>query len=66
MDSQVDHTTRLLTQWKGYPIPIWPTYLVYQNMTTGLFVFDRLNYWNDGLQYHQINPKRLLVTIKYI
>ena len=58
MDSQLDHTTGLLTLREGCPIPVWCTDMVYQDLTTGFPIFNMLKHWNGGLQYNQINPKQ--------
>ena len=58
MDSQLDHTTGLLTLREGCPIPVWCTDMVYQDLTTGFPIFNMLKHWNGGLDYHQINPKQ--------
>lgn len=58
MDSQLDHTTGLLTLREGCPIKVWCTEMVYQDLTTGFPVFNMLKHWNGGLQYQQINPKQ--------
>ena len=58
MDSQLDHTTGLLTLREGCPIPVWCTDMVYQDLTTGFPLFNMLKHWNGGLQYNQINPEK--------
>lgn len=58
MDSQLDHTTGLLTLREGCPMNVWCTEMVYQDLTTGFPVFNMLKHWNGGLQYHQIDPKQ--------
>jgi len=58
MDSQLDHTTGLLTLREGCPIKVWCTDMVYQDLTTGFPVFNMLKHWNGGLQYQQIDPKQ--------
>ncbi|MDC4509145.1 pyrroloquinoline quinone biosynthesis protein PqqB [Acinetobacter baumannii] len=58
MDSQLDHTTGLLTLREGCPINVWCTEMVYQDLTTGFPVFNMLKHWNGGLQYHQVDPKQ--------
>lgn len=56
MDSQLDHTTGLLTLREGCPMNVWCTEMVYQDLTSGFPVFNMLKHWNGGLQYHEINP----------
>lgn len=58
MDSQLDHTTGLLTLREGCPMNVWCTEMVYQDLTTGFPVFNMLKHWNGGLQYHQVDPKQ--------
>ncbi|WP_347018267.1 pyrroloquinoline quinone biosynthesis protein PqqB [Acinetobacter calcoaceticus] len=57
MDSQLDHTTGLLTLREGCPMNVWCTEMVHQDLTSGFPVFNMLKHWNGGLQYHEINPK---------
>lgn len=59
MDSQLDHTTGLLTLREGCPMDVWCTDMVYQDLTTGFPVFNMLKHWNGGLQYHRIDPKKV-------
>ncbi|MCG9516852.1 pyrroloquinoline quinone biosynthesis protein PqqB [Acinetobacter pittii] len=56
MDSQLDHTTGLLTLREGCPMNVWCTEMVHQDLTSGFPVFNILKHWNGGLQYHEINP----------
>lgn len=58
MDSQLDHTTGLLTLREGCPMNVWCTEMVHQDLTGGFPVFNMLKHWNGGLQYNQINPKQ--------
>ncbi|MCG5227613.1 pyrroloquinoline quinone biosynthesis protein PqqB [Acinetobacter pittii] len=58
MDSQLDHTTGLLTLREGCPMNVWCTEMVHQDLTSGFPVFNMLRHWNGGLQYHEINPKQ--------
>lgn len=58
MDSQLDHTTGLLTLREGCPMNVWCTAMVHQDLTSGFPVFNMLKHWNGGLQYHEINPKQ--------
>lgn len=58
MDSQLDHTTGLLTLREGCPMNVWCTEMVYQDLTSGFPIFNMLKHWNGGLQYHEINPKQ--------
>lgn len=58
MDSQLDHTTGLLTLREGCPMNVWCTEMVHQDLTSGFPVFNMLKHWNGGLQYHEISPKQ--------
>ncbi|MBI0423717.1 pyrroloquinoline quinone biosynthesis protein PqqB [Acinetobacter sp. ACIN00229] len=58
MDSQLDHTTGLLTLREGCPMNVWCTEMVHQDLTSGFPVFNMLKHWNSGLQYNEINPKQ--------
>jgi len=58
MDSQLDHTTGLLTLREGCPMNVWCTEMVHQDLTSGFPVFNMLKHWNGGLQYHEIDPKQ--------
>ncbi|ENV02757.1 MULTISPECIES: pyrroloquinoline quinone biosynthesis protein PqqB [Acinetobacter] len=58
MDSQLDHTTGLLTLREGCPMNVWCTEMVHQDLTSGFPVFNMLRHWNGGLQYNEINPKQ--------
>ncbi|ADY81713.1 pyrroloquinoline quinone biosynthesis protein PqqB [Acinetobacter pittii PHEA-2] len=58
MDSQLDHTTGLLTLREGCPMKVWCTEMVLQDLTSGFPVFNMLKHWNGGLQYNEINPKQ--------
>ncbi|MCU4502608.1 pyrroloquinoline quinone biosynthesis protein PqqB [Acinetobacter sp. WU_MDCI_Abxe161] len=58
MDSQLDHTTGLLTLREGCPMNVWCTEMVHQDLTSGFPVFNMLKHWNGGFQYHEINPKQ--------
>lgn len=58
MDSQLDHTTGLLTLREGCPMNVWCTEMVHQDLASGFPVFNMLKHWNGGLQYHEINPKQ--------
>lgn len=56
MDSQVDHTTGLLTLREGCPMDVWCTEMVHQDLTSGFPLFNMLKHWNGGLQHHSIDP----------
>ncbi|ENX32037.1 coenzyme PQQ synthesis protein B [Acinetobacter colistiniresistens] len=56
MDSQLDHTTGLLSLREGCPMNVWCTEMVYQDLSTGFPVFNMLKHWNGGLRYQKIDP----------
>ncbi|MFT4021274.1 MAG: pyrroloquinoline quinone biosynthesis protein PqqB [Acinetobacter sp.] len=65
MDSQLDHTTGLLTLREGCPMNVHCTEMVYQDLTTGFPIFNMLKHWNGGLQYHQIDPAQAFKITGY-
>lgn len=54
MDSQIDHTTGLLMLREGCPHDVWCTEMVKQDLTSGFPVFNMLEYWNGGINWHPI------------
>lgn len=58
MDSQIDHTTGLLTLREGCPIDVWCTEMVHQDLSTGFPLFNMLKHWNGGLNYKKIDPRQ--------
>lgn len=54
MDSQLDHTTGLLSLREGCPLQVWCTHMVHDDLSTGFPVFEILKHWNGGLQWHEI------------
>ncbi|TKA91382.1 pyrroloquinoline quinone biosynthesis protein PqqB [Halopseudomonas bauzanensis] len=54
MDSQIDHTTGLLTLREGCPHQVWCTEMVHQDLSTGFPLFNILEHWNGGLQWNRI------------
>ncbi|WP_447591179.1 pyrroloquinoline quinone biosynthesis protein PqqB [Aquipseudomonas campi] len=54
LDSQIDHTTGLLTLREGCPHQVWCTEMVHQDLTTGFPLFNMLEHWNGGLQWNTI------------
>lgn len=55
MDSQIDHTTGLLTLREGCPHDIWCTDMVHQDLSTGFPLFNMLENWNGGLRWNCID-----------
>lgn len=54
IDSQVDHTTGLLSLREGLPIEVWCTEQVHQDLSSGFPLFTMLEHWNGGLQWRQV------------
>ena len=54
LDSQIDHTTGLLTLREGCPHEVWCTEMVHQDLTTGFPLFNMLKHWNGGLKWNPI------------
>ena len=55
-DSQIDHTTGLLSLREGCPHQVWCTPEVHADLTSGFPVFTMLKHWNGGLQHRPIAP----------
>jgi pyrroloquinoline quinone biosynthesis protein B len=54
LDSQIDHTTGLLSLREGCPHQVWCTDMVHQDLTTGFPLFNMLTHWNGGLDWQRI------------
>lgn len=54
MDSQVDHTTGLLSLREGCPLDVWCTAQVHEDLSTGFPLFTMLEHWNGGLRWHEM------------
>ncbi|MFW3897931.1 pyrroloquinoline quinone biosynthesis protein PqqB [Pseudomonas putida CSV86] len=54
LDSQIDHTTGLLSLREGCPHQVWCTEMVHQDLTTGFPLFNMLEHWNGGLVWNRI------------
>lgn len=55
-DSQIDHTTGLLSLREGCPHQVWCTPEVHADLTSGFPIFSILQHWEGGLQYHALAP----------
>ncbi|OEC32833.1 pyrroloquinoline quinone biosynthesis protein B [Pseudomonas cuatrocienegasensis] len=55
LDSQIDHTTGLLTLREGCPHQVWCSEMVHQDLTSGFPLFTMLSHWNGGLQHKRID-----------
>lgn len=60
-DSQIDHSTGLLSLREGCPHQVWCTQEVHQDLSTGFPLFPMLQHWNGGLIHHNIQPHRSFV-----
>lgn len=49
-DSQIDHTTGLLTLREGLPLPVYCTDVVYEDLCGPYPLFNLLEHWHGGLQ----------------
>ena len=54
LDSQIDHTTGLLTLREGCPHEVWCSEMVHQDLTTGFPLFNMLSHWHGGLRWNPI------------
>ncbi|MCG7198385.1 pyrroloquinoline quinone biosynthesis protein PqqB [Marinobacter pelagius] len=54
MDSQVDHTTGLLSLREGLPMEVWCTREVHDDLSSGFPLFTMLEHWNGGLSWREI------------
>jgi len=54
MDSQIDHTTGLLSLREGCPHQVWCTDMVHEDLSTGFPLFTMLTHWNGGLAWNRI------------
>ncbi|OLQ86317.1 pyrroloquinoline quinone biosynthesis protein PqqB [Vibrio panuliri] len=53
-DSQVDHTTGLLTLREGLPLDVYCTDVVHEDLTRTFPLFKILQHWHGGLTHHTI------------
>ncbi|NQZ89372.1 MAG: pyrroloquinoline quinone biosynthesis protein PqqB [Colwellia sp.] len=53
-DSQIDHTTGLLTLREGLPLDIYCTDVVHEDLSAAFPLFNMLTHWRGGLTYQQI------------
>ncbi len=54
MDSQVDHTTGLLSLREGLPMDVWCTAQVHDDLSSGFPLFTMLEHWHGGLRWQPI------------
>jgi pyrroloquinoline quinone biosynthesis protein B len=59
MDSQIDHTTGLLSLREGCPHQVWCTDMVHEDLSTGFPLFNMLTHWNGGLPGTASSSKQL-------
>ncbi|BAN96417.1 hypothetical protein E05_16510 [Plautia stali symbiont] len=58
-DSQIDHTTGLLSLREGCPHQVWCTPEVHADLTSGFPIFTMLQHWNGGLLHRALTPFRV-------
>lgn len=54
-DSQIDHTTGLITLREGLPLDIYCSDVVFEDLSHSFPLFPMLKHWHGGLQYHNID-----------
>lgn len=62
MDSQIDHTAGLMILREGDTLPVWSTRPVYDDLTTGLPLFNVLGHF-CGVDWHEIDTGADTFTI---
>ena len=53
-DSQVDHSTGLLTLREGLPMDVYCTSVVHEDLSTNFPLFPMLEHWHTGLSFKSI------------
>ncbi len=53
-DSQIDHTTGLLTLREGLPLDVYCTDEVHEDLSQAFPLFNLLTHWHGGLKFKQI------------
>ena len=57
-DSQIDHTTGLLTLREGLPLDVYCSDVVYEDLSTVFPLFNLLEHWHGGLRFSKINTEQ--------
>ena len=57
-DSQIDHTTGLLTLREGLPLEVYCSDVVYEDLSTVFPVFNLLEHWHGGLKFNAIDTEK--------
>ncbi|WP_339767361.1 pyrroloquinoline quinone biosynthesis protein PqqB [uncultured Paraglaciecola sp.] len=57
-DSQIDHTTGLLTLREGLPLEVYCSDVVYEDLSTVYPLFNLLAHWHGGLHFNKIDTER--------
>ena len=65
MDSQIDHTAGLVILREGDPLQVWSTRPVYEDLTTGLPLFNVLSHY-CGVDWKEIDSSRDAFTIEAV
>ena len=63
VDSQIDHTTGLLTLREGCPIDVYTTDMVRQDLSTGFPILEILKSWNGGVRHHLLPIDGSILTV---
>lgn len=53
-DSQIDHTTGLITLREGLPLDVYCSHVVYEDLTSAYPLFNMLEHWHGGLKFKPI------------
>lgn len=57
-DSQIDHTTGLLTLREGLPLDVYCSDVVYEDLSTVFPLFNMLEHWHGGLNVNLIDTEK--------
>lgn len=54
VDSQIDHSGGLLSLREGFPLDLYTTNQVYQDLSSGFPMLSALQHWNGGMKWNPI------------